>query len=463
MPVNRRIASGVNAGPATERVRELFSDFDTWLDGEGALGVAVSGGGDSVALLYALTLWGKRPLEVLCVDHGLNPASEVWTRGVGDLARRLGAGFTALKWHGDKPATGISAAARMARHALLAQAARDKGMRVLCLAHTYDDRMEAEAMREAGSNVGDPKAWAPSPIWPEGRGVWLCRPFMAVRRAELRAFLLEHQADWIEDPANSNPQSLRARVRSELDEAIGKPTLLPADTPLISPEQFASVCVVDAWTHLGQITFQTAPFLPLDRPTGLKLLAGATVCAGGGSRLPRAEKLENLYNNLAAGQSHTLCGARVTCSADHIVFSREAGEFRRHAIARQIVPDEETIWDGRFGLNGMAGADIRPVTGLKSRLSKVDQAVLTRIPAQLRPGLPVRMTEDGPHLILPAEFKSLNPTTLAVLANPSLRQNPYSNEGVYCWVWPRFVSALGLIRRESEATDREFMLAHSLL
>ena len=67
------------------------------LDDEGPLGVAVSGGGDSVALLYALAEWGRRPLHVFCVDHGLNPASGGWTQGVADHARRLGAALSAKR------------------------------------------------------------------------------------------------------------------------------------------------------------------------------------------------------------------------------------------------------------------------------------------------------------------------------------------------------------------------------
>ena len=450
--------AGINSGPATERVREVFSVFDSRLDGEGPLGVAVSGGGDSVALLYALSLWGKRSLEVFCVDHGLNPLSQTWTCGVGELAHRLGAGFTALKWNGEKPEIGISAAARAARHALLAQAARAKNIRVLCLAHTYDDLMEAEVMRQAGSNVGDPRSWSPSPAWPEGRGLWICRPFLSARRADLRNFLGEQQASWIEDPANSNPQSLRARARLDLEEVNGRPPLCSPATPLISRQQMALICKAGPWTSLGQITVQSAPFFELDRSAGLKLLAAAAVCVGGGNRLPRTKALENLYNNLVAGRSHTLCGARVTCSVDQIVFIREAGEYRRHPpeFVKESLGNE-TIWDGRFSVSGAKEREIRPVTGLKSRLSGADQALLAALPVRLRSCLPVSMKNDEPHLILPSEFISPNLTTIAVLANPSLRQKLYPSKEVRCWVWPRFVSSLGLIQRESEVVSSDFM------
>jgi tRNA(Ile)-lysidine synthase len=72
----------------------------------------------------------------LTVDHQLQPASAAWTADAVAKARALGAEARALAWTGDKPATGLSAAARAARHALLADAARAAGARVLLLGHT---------------------------------------------------------------------------------------------------------------------------------------------------------------------------------------------------------------------------------------------------------------------------------------------------------------------------------------
>jgi tRNA(Ile)-lysidine synthase TilS/MesJ len=100
----------------------VFSRFARRLNGTGSVGVAVSGGGDSVALLHLLAQWGQRPMHVFCVDHGLNPKSAEWTQGVAIHAANAGAAFTALKWDGPKPETGLSAAARTARHVLLADA-----------------------------------------------------------------------------------------------------------------------------------------------------------------------------------------------------------------------------------------------------------------------------------------------------------------------------------------------------
>ncbi len=92
--------------------------------------VALSGGGDSLALLLASDTWAKaakRSLLVLTVDHGLQAESAAWTTACAATAERLGLAFRALAWIGDKPSTGLPAAARAARQALLADAARDAG------------------------------------------------------------------------------------------------------------------------------------------------------------------------------------------------------------------------------------------------------------------------------------------------------------------------------------------------
>ena len=61
----------------------LDAAFAARLNGAGPVGVAVSGGGDSLALLCLLAAWGRRPLHVFCVDHGIHPDSAMWTRRVG--------------------------------------------------------------------------------------------------------------------------------------------------------------------------------------------------------------------------------------------------------------------------------------------------------------------------------------------------------------------------------------------
>lgn len=193
--------------------------------GTAPLAVAFSGGGDSLALLLAARTWALahgRSLVALTVDHQLQPQSRSWTEACAAAAADLAVMFQPLRWEGPKPATGLPAAARLARHRLLAQAARDLGARVLLMGHTRDDVLEARRMRAAGSATPEPREWAPSPVWPEGRGVFLLRPLLRARRTDLRAWLSGQGRTWIDDPANEDFRYARARSRAR-SGAGGRP------------------------------------------------------------------------------------------------------------------------------------------------------------------------------------------------------------------------------------------------
>ena len=78
----------------------LFDRLSRYLNGpaDRPIGICVSGGGDSIALLHLLAQWGQRPIRVLHVDHGLQAQSHDWAMGVKAHAKRLGADFYHLRW-----------------------------------------------------------------------------------------------------------------------------------------------------------------------------------------------------------------------------------------------------------------------------------------------------------------------------------------------------------------------------
>jgi tRNA(Ile)-lysidine synthase len=173
------------------RLDQVQATFDRRLDPNSAAPVAVgfSGGGDSLALLLLTPDWARahgRPVLSLTVDHQLQPDSAAWTRDA--VAKAARSALKPAPWPGPatSPPRACPAAARRARHALLAQAARDAGAKVLLLGHTANDLAEAAAMRAEGSSVSDPRDWSPSPVWPEGRGVMLLRPLLGDARRNLR-------------------------------------------------------------------------------------------------------------------------------------------------------------------------------------------------------------------------------------------------------------------------------------
>ena len=319
------------------------------------LAVALSGGGDSLALLHLTLDWAQahgRPVLALTVDHGLNPDSAAWTTAAGAKARALGADWRALAWEGPKPTTGVQARARAARHALLAEAARAAGARVLLMGHTADDIAEGEAMRAADTpGLGRLREWSPSPAWPEGRGVFLLRPMLQVRRTDLRAFLDARGADWLDDPANADPRFARVRARQALAGGVATPSPATDLDPAV-PALAHRLSFTAAGAEAPRAVLAAAPG-PVLKP----VLAAALLSVAGGSRPPRGPELERLIGVIAAGGVATLAGARLDARTERIHIARAlprrgaapapkgpwswAGD--RFAAACGLLPDEASI------------------------------------------------------------------------------------------------------------------------
>lgn len=357
------------------------------------IALALSGGGDSVALLLAAQAWAQahgRRLVALSVDHQLQPQSRAWTETCAALAARVGAGFQALAWEGPKPAAGLPAAARAARHRLLAEAARAAGARVLLMGHTADDVLEARAMRAAGATTPEPREWAPSPAWPEGRGLFLLRPLLGLRRGALRQWLAARGETWIEDPANADPRFARPRARAALPPD-GEVALVADPSSAL-----ASRCRFEPW---GAIVIPRAALRAAPVAEAQRLLGLACVCAGGGVR-PPASAARNRLSERLRGDGEvvaTLAGARIETVADEVRIAREAGEARRDGLQPlALAAGGAGVWDGRFEVEaGAQGLEVRALRGLARRLPQDQQRGLTAAPAAARAALPAIVTDDG--------------------------------------------------------------------
>jgi tRNA(Ile)-lysidine synthase len=299
-----------------------------------------------------------------------------------------------LTWQGDKPATGIHAAARAMRHRLLAAAARDAGAGVILMGHTADDRAEAALMRQAGSTTPSPRMWSPSPVWPEGRGVFLLRPLLALRRAALRATLTALGENWIDDPGNLDPRSARARARAMIAGA-------PLDDEA-APDCGASPALDLEVGAAGDLRLPIRRLI--DANDGLRLLGAALLCASGAERPPRGERLARLLVRLAAREPFvaTLGGARVWSDGAWVHLVRDAGDTRRRAMPEIALPqDRAVVWDGRFEITARsAGSTVAPLAGRPARLGPGLREALLGMSPFARRALPV-VTHAGGASTLP--------------------------------------------------------------
>ena len=176
--------------------------------------VGVSGGPDSVALLHALALLrGEYALRLtVChVHHGLRPEADRDAAFVEALSARLGCAVRVVRVVVPR-GTGRSPeeAARLVRHAALAQVARSLGASQIALGHTADDQAETVLMRVLQG--AGPRGLAGIP---RRRGR-IVRPLLEVDRATVWAHLAAHGLDAVEDGTNRDPKFLRNRIRHEV-------------------------------------------------------------------------------------------------------------------------------------------------------------------------------------------------------------------------------------------------------
>jgi tRNA(Ile)-lysidine synthase len=184
-----------------------------------AIVLAVSGGPDSIALMWLAARWrralarGPR-LVAVTVDHGLRAEAAQEARAVKRLARSLDLTHRTMRWTATKPKAGLPAAARTARYRLLVHAAQACGATHILTAHTRDDQAETLLMRMLrGSGIAGLAAMAPQS---ERDGVVLARPFLNVSKARLVATLKRARIDFADDPTNRDISFTRPRLRAIL-------------------------------------------------------------------------------------------------------------------------------------------------------------------------------------------------------------------------------------------------------
>ena len=200
---------------SAQDAKHLFAD---WREAP-ALVLAVSGGPDSIALMWLMARWRRAlphgpKLLAVTVDHGLRPEAAREARDVKRLAQALELPHQTLRWRGEKPKTGVPAAAREARYRLLAQAAKAAGASHIFTAHTRDDQAETLLMRLLrGSGI---TGLAAMKRVSAREDAILARPLLDVSKARLIATLEKAKIAYADDPTNRDMAFTRPRLRALL-------------------------------------------------------------------------------------------------------------------------------------------------------------------------------------------------------------------------------------------------------
>ena len=291
-----------------EQVARFRADLEALTGGPpDRLGVAVSGGPDSLALLLLAGAAYPGRVHAATVDHGLRPEGAAEAAFVAGLCGQLGIPHATL-CAGMRETSNVQAAARARRYALLAQWAGEIGAAFLATAHHLDDQAETLVMRlSRGAGLSGLSAI-------RAVNATIVRPLLGWRRQELAAIVRAAGIEPVADPSNADERFDRVRVRRRL-----------AETDWLAPEPLArsagALAEADAalewmterlWRERVEAVPDGFTLDPGGLPAELRRRLVLAILAAMGRPAPRGEAVTRLLVTLGAGGSATL--AEVRCA-----------------------------------------------------------------------------------------------------------------------------------------------------
>ena len=348
--------TGADAGPSVE---SRFAEALGRITGGArpSLGVAVSGGGDSVALLHLAARAGAAA-RIASVDHGLRPGSAAEAAAVAAASSALGLPHDILRFHWDGTGN-LQAAARDGRRALLADWAARHGLAGVLLGHTRDDQAETLLLRLArGSGV---EGLAGMEEGRAGRTLAL-RPFLGIGREELRDWLRANGIGWAEDPSNEDERFDRVRARRAIAALGLDPVRLAATAARMARARealelrahgIAAALVRPALP--GDVALDRAGLLAADEDTRRRILAGALRAVAGAAYRPAETGLSRLLDAIRSGETRTLMGCVLRGGGEAVLIHRELA-----AVEGSGAPAAGGLWDGAWRAEGAPeGSELR--------------------------------------------------------------------------------------------------------
>lgn len=300
------------------------SDFDDLMSSLGgfgkgdAIGLALSGGPDSMALGFLLTYWAqKHDVQVhgVTVDHGLRAESaqeakdvQGWTKDWPNFTHHI------VRWDGDKPDTRIMEEARKARYALMSGVFQSVSVHNVFVAHHLDDQAETFLIRlSKGSGLDGLSGMRAQQVY-EQDGTYpltFLRPFLATEKQRLIETCEEFNVPYVQDPSNEKNEYLRPRLRAARDvlesEGLSNKRLAATARRLEKArsalEEITDTVYGQFVTHDGAgVRIDANVFREWPEEIGLRVFMKAMKSfQRAQSYGPRLEKMETLYGKIYAG------------------------------------------------------------------------------------------------------------------------------------------------------------------
>lgn len=280
----------------------------------GTVGLAVSGGTDSLALLLLFAEVAPRDFRVVTVDHGLRPESADEAAMVAKLCAKRGIAHTTLALSLEK-GSAVQERARNARYAAMVRWARDHGLAGIVTAHHADDQAETMLMRlNRGAGLRGIAGMRPVTALddPSGTPLILLRPLLVWRRAELVDIVESAGILAANDPSNHDCHYERVRIREAMTStgAFESTGFAAAANHLADADAALDWATDQVW---AQVICDTQGFTwnaPADVPSALVLRVLERILAGFEAPVPRGGELVRWQKTLRSSGVSTLGGVK---------------------------------------------------------------------------------------------------------------------------------------------------------
>ena len=363
--------------------------------GFGELGLAVSGGSDSLAMLYICNDWAlekKVKLHCVTVDHKLRSESLKEAELVADHCNGLGIHHEIVEWKHDKELSGnLSDLARSARYELIDK--WRKNLRFVLVGHTQNDQIETFFMNlKRGSGIEGLKGMPISLKRPEG--YFIIRPLIHTSRESLQKFLQEKNINWVSDPSNYNEDFERISQRKTWE--ILKSKGFCERRIELSTDHMRRAH--DALRHMLPIHFKLIgkqeltdllldynAFIELPEEFKLRLISAAVMWNGNLHYRPRFKAVLDVLENIKEKKTTVLGGTLFYNHGGKIRITTEFQSIKNNAVNCMLGSVWRNVWEVKREIKDGC---IRPigVDGNK-QLSKKQRTMMPYRSRIIQPGI----------------------------------------------------------------------------